>query len=207
MNKINFVNNSEPALSAENLNQMQDNIDNAKIEKSTVLSQVDINTIEDTSYYYCNNCIHTPAENGYLFTQALSNDYIYQTFTNVALSGIYTRIKYDGVWQEWNLINTPLQVIDMSTILSNGWVSNGVAEVFKKDDIVHINASIRYGTSTVVGRLPEGYRPMLTQLIPATNGSASGFVIITNSGEITVSENILVSGSSNLMFNCTFRTV
>ena len=28
MDKINFVNNSEPALSAENLNQMQDNIEN-----------------------------------------------------------------------------------------------------------------------------------------------------------------------------------
>ena len=29
MNKINFVNNSEPALSAETLNQMQDNMEEA----------------------------------------------------------------------------------------------------------------------------------------------------------------------------------
>lgn len=101
MNKINFVNNSEPALSAENLNQMQDNIDNAKIEKSTVLSQVDINTIEDTSYYYCSNCENSPLENGYLFTQFLSRDYIYQTFINVSNAGSYERVKVNGVWGDW----------------------------------------------------------------------------------------------------------
>lgn len=34
MDKINFVNNSAPALSAENLNQIQTNIDNAKLDKT-----------------------------------------------------------------------------------------------------------------------------------------------------------------------------
>lgn len=35
MNKINFENNSEPDITAENLNQLQTNIDNAKVEKET----------------------------------------------------------------------------------------------------------------------------------------------------------------------------
>lgn len=38
MNKINFVNNSEPALSAETLNQMQDNIEKAIPKKVSELS-------------------------------------------------------------------------------------------------------------------------------------------------------------------------
>ena len=34
MNKINFVNNSAPALNAENLNKLQDNVDNEKLDKT-----------------------------------------------------------------------------------------------------------------------------------------------------------------------------
>lgn len=36
MNKINFKNNSEPPINAENLNQMQDNIDNTLNEKANI---------------------------------------------------------------------------------------------------------------------------------------------------------------------------
>lgn len=36
MEKINFVNNSEPDISAENLNLLQSNVDNAKVDKQNI---------------------------------------------------------------------------------------------------------------------------------------------------------------------------
>jgi hypothetical protein len=72
MQKITFVNESEPYLSAENLNQMQDNVENAinwKLYKSNVSAStsVDISTL-DFNELYIEVRIGT--------TSAVSNNYI-----------------------------------------------------------------------------------------------------------------------------------
>ena len=60
MNKINFVNNSEPDISAENLNLMQENIDKAKVEKMNITTGTEFKTgrIIDGKEEYCKiiNC-------------------------------------------------------------------------------------------------------------------------------------------------------
>lgn len=48
MNKIDFVNNSEPDIDAEHLNQLQENVDNAKVEK---VSGKDLSTNDFTNDY------------------------------------------------------------------------------------------------------------------------------------------------------------
>ena len=208
MNKINFVNGAAPALNATNLNQMQDNIDNAKIEKSTIYSG-DLNDINDTCFYYTDNCANRPItnNNGYVFTHKLADNYLYQKFIVYNSLQTYERVKVNGTWESWNLISTPLEFLDLSTILSNEWSTNGMAEAFKKDGIVHLAVSIRNGTSTTIGQLPAGFRPVTDMIINASNasGGVAGYAYLTSSGWISVSANIFKSGVSNLIFNCTFR--
>lgn len=49
MEKINFVNNSEPYLSAENLNQMQDNMENAVKTRTLLWSNNNLDTLGMTN--------------------------------------------------------------------------------------------------------------------------------------------------------------
>lgn len=105
MNKINFQDlpNETTPINATNLNQMQTNIDNAKVEVSSTLNGVDLNTVKDqTAFYYCNDCTNRPiASNGYFFVQRLNNNYIRQEYTTAVSNLKYIRTCNNGTWTDW----------------------------------------------------------------------------------------------------------
>ena len=187
MNKINFVNNSEPALSAENLNQIQDNMEKAMVESMPV-SNENIDNINKTEFRYTSDTTRTPnSENGYLFTQHMDDNYIIQEFT--AYDGIkkWIRSKKEGVWNEWECIYSKLERATIE--LLNSWRAHAgfTPQIYRNADMLHISFVVKEGTTKNIAILPEGFRPKNTMFVPATNlfSSSSGtLVLIQSDGQI-----------------------
>lgn len=107
MEKINFVNNQEPAINDTNLNQMQTNIENDINTRAKITSITDCNNISLEQKFnisiYSTKSLNSPTlANGVIFSFVPNQDYIYQ----LALVGsnpteLYTRTKYVGVWENW----------------------------------------------------------------------------------------------------------
>lgn len=142
-------------MSSFNLNKMQDNIDDAKAEKTEVATL---------------NTKVTNLEN----TKANKTDLIPQE-------------------------------LDVSSLLQNNWTEYNMCQIFKINNIVHLQLCVRNGTETTVMTLPEGYRPSKTMFIPATiNGSnvTDPYVSINASGQIQCAN----ANKGNLMFiNSTYK--
>ena len=108
MKKIQFKNNGEPYLSAENLNQMQDNIEIAFSTQNVITSGTDLNDYMETGTYFFRNSSVTPinipaGSNGWLLVlkgddahckqiwfRLGSEPNHYQTFIRTCLSGTWT---------------------------------------------------------------------------------------------------------------------
>lgn len=45
--------------------------------------------------------------------------------------------------------------LDVSSILKNGWITNGANHIFKANGIVYINIAVRNGTNELIATLPE----------------------------------------------------
>lgn len=121
MTKIQFQNNQEPALSAEILNQLQDNIDSEKqdeltagqnieilnnvvgLKRTTPVYKGDLNDVNYTSMYYIDGTVlNNPGVNGWCITLPLNDDYIKQIYFGYnTLNLMYERVKYNGVWSNW----------------------------------------------------------------------------------------------------------
>ena len=105
MEKINFVNNSEPDISAENLNQLQNNINIAKLEKNVNYTSINLNDINDTEIgFFSTDCLNKPFENsgGIIETIAPTQNYAIQRAINLINGDNYQRIKTGGSeWSEW----------------------------------------------------------------------------------------------------------
>lgn len=72
------------------------------IAKNTYQSGLDLNDINDTCFYYVNGGSNKPiANNGFVFTQYLNNNYKYQTFTVQDSGNIYKRVCSNGTWTKW----------------------------------------------------------------------------------------------------------
>ena len=90
-------------------------------------------------------------------------------------------------------------------VLENGWVTNGVTQAFLNGDTKTLTVSIRYGTARAIGVLPKELRPSTSVLAVATKGDDIGYVAIATDGTMTVSNNIFVSGTSNVIFTVTYK--
>ena len=97
------------------------------------------------------------------------------------------------------------QELDVSSLLQNNWTEYNMCQIFKINNIVHLQLCVRNGTETTVMTLPEGYRPSKTMFIPATiNGSnvTDPYVSINASGQIQCAN----ANKGNLMFiNSTYK--
>ena len=149
MEKINFVNNSEPDISAENLNLMQTNVDEAKIDRtpSTPFSG-DLNDIKTTSFIYASGSTINIPRKGYSFymtTIALKNNYIYQEAKRVANSmaamETFERQCFNGTWTDWKQTNIPIVT---TTEFKTGKIIDGKEEYGKLINLGNLpNASTK----------------------------------------------------------------
>lgn len=108
-------------------------------------------------------------------------------------------------------LNEKVNTIESKTILNklkitlqNNWSSNGESGIFKANNIVFVDLSLRNGTGRVVTTLPEGYRPSQTLMrtLVGNNGNI-GYVLVAISGEITF-ERISLPTTNNETFMTSF---
>lgn len=106
MQKITFENlpSTNTPLNAANLNTMQTNIDNGKVE-SVQYSNIDLNSITVNSLgSFTSNCTNTPFNaDGYIITQVIDSNTICQTAVNPSTGATYKRFKSSGTWGNWAL--------------------------------------------------------------------------------------------------------
>ena len=209
MDKINFVNlpSTTTPINATNLNQLQTNVDNAKVEKTVSLTSQDLNNQKTTGFYYCLSCTNKPsdANNGYLMVIKYTDNYVKQFFSSVTSNTTYERLLINGTWGSWQGIGAEKVTIFSNTNLSNDWSTNGQCNcVTLQGGTKILTMSIRYGTSTSVMTLPTALRPSSAVLAVATTGSSVGYVSIATTGAVTLSSGAFSSGGS-CMFSATYQ--
>lgn len=113
-------------------------------------------------------------------------------------------------------LNEKVNTIESKTILNklkitlqNNWSSNGESGIFKANNIVFVDLSLRNGTGRVVTTLPEGYRPSQTLMrtLVGNNGNI-GYVLVAISGEITFERiSLPTTNNETFMTSFTFRVI
>lgn len=110
MNKINFVNlpSTTTPVNATNLNQLQTNVDEGKIDRSLSAGNItDANNLITTGFYYLGGASSNLPVSGYsVYVQVYkySDNYVLQIATRAATAAGYiqhTRQKYNGTWTDW----------------------------------------------------------------------------------------------------------
>lgn len=80
---------------------------------------------------------------------------------------------------------TKVEKLTVSNLLQNNWSENGQNNIFKINNIVYINLTLRQGTDAKVLTLPEGFRPTSTLMqLLVGNKEDIGHVFILTSGEL-----------------------
>ena len=92
---------------------------------SIPLSNVDINTFGVwNASYYVSSGINTPSStNGWLVHMGITPDFAMQSFYNVSGNGVYTRRKFNGVWQSWREVYNQAGIL--GTVSQSGGVPTG----------------------------------------------------------------------------------
>lgn len=208
MEKINFINNSEPDISAENLNLMQTNVDEAKIDRtpSTPFSE-NLNDIKTTSFIYAAGSAINIPRTGYSFyitTIALNNKYTYQEAKRVtnsmAAMETFERQCFNGTWTDWKQTNIPIVT---TTEFKTGKIIDGKEEYGKLINLGNLpNASTKnvphgiknFTTACNITKIEGFAQGDDTSCFPLPYSSPSGLtlcigIIITNSNISVVTGN------------------
>lgn len=209
MDKINFQNlpNTTTPVNASNLNLLQDNVDNAKVEKSTTLSTTDLNNLTNTTeLHYCTGATNRPiSSNGWVVSIKYSSVYTKQFYYPVNSNVSYERLQINGTWGDWKIVGGE-EVYSIASYLKNSWSVNGYnGGIVLPNGTKILTVSIRRGTDTLAMTLPSNLRPSGTVLATATNGTAVGLVTINTDGDVTVGSSIYTSGSSNCIFSVMYQ--
>lgn len=166
MEKIQFVNNSEPYLSAENLNQMQTNIENA-IKKHIVTAILTSNWAQNT-----NNEVIIPFDKTSIIGIKLS----YDTSTNSVVIG-------NGVSKILVSANAVISATNSNVgdvieldIIKNNSISNAIAIGVRSNDWLSL------GAGNVLIDVQEGDKIQLQ----VWNNTTKGIAIYRNSCYLTV---------------------
>ena len=208
MEKINFINNSEPDISAENLNLMQTNVDVAKIDRtsSTPFSE-NLNDIKTTSFIYAAGSAINIPRTGYSFyitTIALNNKYTYQEAKRVtnsmAAMETFERQCFNGTWTDWKQTNIPIVT---TTEFKTGKIIDGKEEYGKLINLGNLpNASTKnvphgiknFTTACNITKIEGFAQGDNTSCFPLPYSSPSGLTLcigitITNSNISVVTGN------------------
>lgn len=183
-------------LSAENLNDMQDNIEeeinsvssnllgliNGKLENYIVktndskfddVTQIIGDNYEDGKVYLItnspvsdNNYIQSGATHSVIGMQYGNKSYGQQISFSIA--GVKFRTKNNNVWGQWQCLTRDSVSFP---ILLNGWeeyISNA-NKIEKNNNIVTLMLALKSGTAKTVCQLPAGFRPEKFSYHPITN--------------------------------------
>ena len=207
MDKISFSNlpSTTTPVNATNLNQIQTNVDNAKIEAKAIAYDEDLNDLKTTGFYttYTNTTNKPDTGSYFIEVIAFNVNYLMQRATKRATGTdiVYQRYCNNGTWGSWHIIGGETITTFSNSDLSNDWATNGQCNgVVLPNGTKILTISVRYGTSTEVMTLPTALRPASTVGALAGASNASGYVTIGTDGTVTASSNIFSSGSSNLRF-------
>lgn len=155
MQKINFQNlpNQTTAINATNLNQLQTNVDDGKVDKSMTEYAGDLNSLETTGYYTTtSNTTNKPTnDNYYIEVIRQSPGYILQRATmRSAVPRVYTRQLYgSGNWRPWLEIPAVIEGTWTPTINAVQETAPTVSYIFRKGhykkigNLVYISFYIR----------------------------------------------------------------
>lgn len=109
-----------------------------------------------------------------------------------------------------SLVNTANETstLDVESLLQNEWITNGMCQIFKTNNIVYINLAVRNGTSEVVLNLPEEFRPkspLMRTVTYVTNTppSNSGYVYVGDDGELSF-KGVTISTGITFLTNIVF---
>lgn len=106
-------------------------------------------------------------------------------------------------------LNEKIKVERTNLEYINGWQANGQNDIFKVNNIVFINISVRLGKNKAVATLPEGYRPSqsLMRTLVGNNGNI-GYVLVAISGEITFEQiSLPTTNNETFMTSFTFQVI
>lgn len=71
--------------------------------KTTLINNVDANTVTNTGFYYGNNMVNVPGNSiGYLLVEGADSNFVKQTFTEYNTPNVYTRTNNAGTWGTWS---------------------------------------------------------------------------------------------------------
>jgi len=112
MNKINFQNlpNQTTPLNATNMNLLQDNVDNAKVEKDAEpMTSGDLNDVKTTKFVYATSSVSNKPASGNFYVMTIkrgnNNNHVLQiakrNSSNVSEFETYERRYYEGSWTNW----------------------------------------------------------------------------------------------------------
>lgn len=129
----------------------------------------------------------------------LTNYTLSSSLSTVATSGNYNDLSNKPSYTSYN-------TSQIDSMLADGWEHNGDNFAFiLPNGIKMLQLSIRRGTSTSIGTLPTELRPSGTLLLPCMDVSNNnvGYVLITSAGVITVTSNMV--GSGTICFNAIYK--
>ena len=118
MNKINFTNlpSTTTPVNATNLNLLQDNVDNGKLEKKVSSFTGDYNNLTDIGFYYVDGSSTNGPATGfshYVTVYKLSDNFICQVAYRVTATAytqyIFIRQRYSGTWTSWARAGEPVR--------------------------------------------------------------------------------------------------
>lgn len=169
MDKINFSNlpSTTTPINATNLNQVQTNVDNAKVEKTVALANPNLNDVTtQTGFYFINQGTNRPeASNGYLLVERFTDNYVSQEY--ITTSGVkYIRVLRNGTWSDWQHITQPetttntngtaikypdgTMICTKTVTANNVDFSTGSGTLYRSDDISLGNFAVAFISAPVV---------------------------------------------------------
>ena len=195
-------------VSPDRLDELQDNIDEAKIDRtpSTAFSG-NLNDIKTTSFIYASGSAINIPRKGYSFymtTIALNNDYIYQEAKRVtnsmAAMETFERQCFNGTWTDWKQTNIPIVT---TREFKTGKIIDGKEEYGKLINLGNLpNASTKnvahginnFTTACNITKIEGFAQGDNTSCFPLPYSSPSGLtlcigIIITNSNISVVTGN------------------
>ena len=187
----------------------------SKISKTvTNISNVDLNTIVETGYYYVAypNCTNVPpnSTNGYLTVIAYTNKYCIQTYQAFNSNVKFERRNINGTWTEWT--KSDPNVVDLTSKITdyNSAITSKTVE-FKRQGNVYflsaiINKSSDWSTGAVFFKIPVEYIPansIACEVTGADNTKDKSVTLSVSTGGLVISGDT-VTKSTWLRINATW---
>lgn len=198
MNKINFENlpSTNTPVNASNLNQLQTNVDEGKIDKTLTNFEGNLDTIKTTGFIYASGTATNIPLSGYSFyisTMALNNNHVNQVAYRVAgtLNNMetYQRECTNGTWTAWRK-TSPIN-LTTGTEFETGKVIDGKKEYGKRIDFGYLpNASSKVVAHGLRNVTYTGIKGVTTNGLPLPLGhpAATSYNILlqVNSSNVQV---------------------